>query len=106
MSANTNNQGPTGSNIVTIEGTASSSAAPATTTYRSDAAPTNASSEPITITRRINVKIQGSMSDFAQDGQVSHGIDVPYQYIPTIHPYIPVHTNYTSTYQLSTGLRQ
>lgn len=31
--------------------------------------PSNVENTPITITRRINVKIQGSMSDFAQDGQ-------------------------------------
>lgn len=36
----------------------------------SAAAQADARPKPITITRRINVKIQGSMSDFAQDGQV------------------------------------
>ena len=60
-----NNNASNASNIVTIEGGA---AAPVTP-FRGDGAPTI--SEPITITRRINVKIQGSMSDFAQDGQGS-----------------------------------
>lgn len=72
-------QGPNGSNIVTIQGTSSSNAPVQNNTFKNNGGDiTNnnnntgsSSSEPITITRRINVKIQGSMSDFAQDGQGS-----------------------------------
>ncbi len=89
MSANTNNQGPTGTNIVTIEGTPSSSAASASATYNKTDAQGNGS-EPITITRRINVKIQGSMSDFAQDGQVIHGYDMVWYHIIPFSNILPI----------------
>jgi len=75
MSANPN-AATGGSTIVTIQGTSSGAPIQASSYANQASAPTantgsNGASDPITITRRINVKIQGSMSDFAQDGQVS-----------------------------------
>lgn len=75
MSANPN-AATGGSTIVTIQGSSQGSGAPIpVSSYannQASSAPTansTGASDPITITRRINVKIQGSMSDFAQDGQ-------------------------------------
>ena len=76
MSANPNNA--QGSTIVTIQSPSAPSqqqqqyASPSSTTtvaQSTNSSNSSSSAEPITITRRINVKIQGSMSDFAQDGQ-------------------------------------
>ena len=68
MSANAPGQGPTvAGGIVTLNQPGGNSVAAGGGDLVSSSAGT--SNAATTITRRINVKIQGSMSDFAQDGQ-------------------------------------
>ena len=77
MSANPNHQGKIHMNDIRSSLDASSSGGAgggggASSGANGTLALTAAGPKPITITRRLNIKIQGSMSDFAQDGQVMY----------------------------------